>query len=75
MKNDKMPELRAKIYNISLKMRSIGYLVECQREDGAPPLDREELINGLGVLISAEGRKLFKIWRELDELSVKKTKK
>ncbi len=75
MKDNKMHEIQAKLYDISLKIRSLGYLVECQRDDGVPPLDREELINGLGALISREGRKLFKIWRELDALSVAKKKK
>ncbi len=69
MKKDES-ELRGRILDIAVRVRSLGYLIECQKDDGAPPLDREELIMGVGLLVGDQGRKLLKIWRKLDEISV-----
>ncbi len=71
MKKDES-ELRGKILDIAIRVRSLGYLIECQKDDGVSPLDREELIMGVGLLLGDQGRKLLKVWRNLDELSIDK---
>jgi hypothetical protein len=69
MKKD-ASELRGKILDIAIRVRSLGYLIECQKDDGVPPLDQEELIMGVGLLVGDQGRKLLNVWKKLDELSI-----
>lgn len=52
---------------ISIKLRTIAYLLEAQEIDPAPPLDLEEIRWGMGMILTDLSSHIRKISRNLEK--------
>jgi hypothetical protein len=63
------------LLEINLKLKGIAYLIYNQTNDPAPPLDLEEIQQGIGMLLDELAEEVHMVWWKLDEPEVAPAKK
>ena len=56
---------------VTIKIRGLGFLLERQKADGCPPLDYEELFEGVGMVVRELGEEASAVATELEERQLK----
>ena len=63
----------ATLYEVKLQMKGLGYLLENQAPDAAPPIDFDERMAGVGSILNMLGDKILRSTAELDNFLVEKS--
>ena len=63
-------EARHRLYEASLKLRGVAYLLKNQTDDPGTPLDLGEIQEGIGLTVEDIAKTIFQIWGLLDEWEV-----
>lgn len=66
---------RMQLFELSRKIRGIGYLFEQQSHDECPPFNLPEIYEGIGLLLQSLGEEAREIWSILDQWEIDREKK
>ncbi len=55
------------LYELSNKIRGIGYLIEHQKPDQAPPFDLPQISEGIGLIVQELGERVYEYTSNLED--------